>query len=144
GSPGTMRTSTKASVSTANSVGIRVSSRCPTKRSMCPPSVLLLQLCQFGHGRAEMHPRLQVVTPIDIVAPRISDQLFIKRHCADLLNDLLLSGCPKLLLNFRIGFRTRLDDLLISHIAMREVDRGGRRPHDGCRVEELRQEHISN
>src|SRR5690349_994854 len=144
GSPGTTRTSTNTSVSTAQSVGSASSSRLTTKRSMSAPRPRSLLGGQLRDLRAEVDRVDELVAEVDVRLVRPDLELLEQRHRAHLLQDLALRRRPELLLLGEIGLGARGVDLLVGDRAMREVDDRGRRADDRARVEELRQRHVGD
>src|SRR4051794_26886090 len=122
GSPGTTRTRTNTSGSTAPSVGSASRSRVTTKRSMeAPPRAapgLLLLGGQLGDLRPEVDRVDQLVAVVDVRLVRPHLQLLEQRHGADLFEDFPLRRRPELLLLGEVGLRASRIDLLVGDRAM--------------------------
>src|SRR5678815_5735458 len=109
GSPGTMRTRTNTSVSTANSVTHANARRRTTNAVIVRPTDRSRR--SLREARLLLDRRRQVERAL---------QLLVRRHRAPRLDDLFLRGLPELLLLGRVRRGTRGADICVGDTAVAE------------------------
>src|SRR5579883_991687 len=111
------------------------------ERGQAEPSSprLLLKRREFVDEGSESQRGIELVAEIELVPVRPDLELLVERHRADLLHELVLRLLPERLLLDGIRLATRSVDLLVRHVAVREVGDRRWRADDAARVEELRE-----
>src|SRR5262245_39818004 len=121
GSPGTMRTRTNTSVSTANKVMRANASRLTRNALMRRPQGRgsPREPRRLGNRRRKVERSLELVAEIQAVLPRPHLQLLVDGDAAHLADEFLLCRLPQRLLLLDVGLHAGIIDVGVGEAAVR-------------------------